>query len=276
VRFTSVTRRWAGFALAGLGLSLGWRYLSSARFSALPPGSFVEGRIVTGGVQSHPFTWLPWEALRPRRQILRWIKLDPARVELRVLVQGARKASLPLKDVLHQAGAIAGLNGGYFDVGSFAPSSLVVADGCPHGSGSSVAAHVGVWIVDAGKMKIIRGADLGDTTTLTQCIQCSPLLLWQGRNLIGRSSSLEPSLHTFRRSFVAVDDQGQWFLGCSSPLTLESLATLLADNTVMGTTLITALNLDGGPSSGLWVTGDVIDIPPQDTVKTLIGVFSRQ
>jgi hypothetical protein len=63
------------------------------------------------------------------------------------------------------------------------------------------------------------------------------------------------------RTLIAWDGGSRWWIGRSSPCTLESLATLLSKEMPAGWKVRHALNLDGGRSADLWASGQVAGGP---------------
>jgi hypothetical protein len=83
-----------------------------------------------------------------------------------------------------------------------------------------------------------------------------------------------------RRTFVATDGKGKWMIGTCNRISLSGLARLLARGDVIPELRIeTAMNLDGGPSSGLWsndAKGQVFEFKEASKVKNVIALFARK
>lgn len=143
-------------------------------------------------------------------------------------------------------GAVVAINGGYF-APSFQPAGLLWMDGrqvqplAPEGVLSGIVA-----LDAAGGLRLLpRGAELDGVHA---AFQAGPFLIDPGGGL-----GVRPRAASADRSVLAQDDHGRVLLLATGPLTLHHLATLLhEDAQIFGMERIErALNLDGGPSTGL-------------------------
>lgn len=105
---------------------------------------------------------------------------------------------------------------------------------------------------------------------VSQAIQSFPMLLING-NLV---EGIPDDGSRNRRSFVAIDQNGRLLIGaCQSPIwTMGDLAHYLDTSSMLN--IVSALNLDGGASSGIWVRGvsDALLMDSLDVVPTVIAI----
>ncbi len=105
---------------------------------------------------------------------------------------------------------------------------------------------------------------------VTQAIQSFPMLVLNGLQIDGIPDDGSRN----RRSFIAIDRSGKLLLGtCQSPLwTMSELAHYLDTSPLLN--VVSALNLDGGASSGIWIHGvpDVLLMDSLDVVPTIIAI----
>jgi hypothetical protein len=83
---------------------------------------------------------------------------------------------------------------------------------------------------------------------------------------------------TARRTIVATDGHGQWALIYTTSVTLADAANILTLPGVLGDWApVTALNLDGGSSSGLWASGNPspVSLPEFGHVRNYLGIVPR-
>jgi exopolysaccharide biosynthesis protein len=155
----------------------------------------------------------------------------------------------------HARGGVAAINAGFFTPEG-EPLGLVMASGKISGSWNSASSlGTGVWHSGAsGTSRISRRENLGRTaaTGMRELIQAGPLLVENGRTVTGLESAKSSA-----RSVVCWDGGTRWWIGCSAPCTLAALGQALADGQPAGWPVRHALNLDGGRSSDLWISGSI-------------------
>lgn len=173
------------------------------------------------------------------------VRFDLHRVNLSVAYQPAHPLSMEEWTQKEQPAAL--INGGYFD-GLDRATALVISNG--HSFGTSYQGFGGMLAVDAQghvQLRSLREQPYASSENLMQATQCSPMLLFDGqRTQFNTDQKASP------RSVVALDKQGR-LLFIASPgasFTLGELADLLARSDL---SLVNALNLDGGSSTGLFV-----------------------
>lgn len=152
-------------------------------------------------------------------------------------------------------GGIAAVNGGFFTPEGD-PLGLVSADGAVRGSwntGSSLGS--GVWYDDsAAGTAIVRRTRISRTSALTmnQLVQAGPMLV-EGSQAVGGLDAAKAS----PRTVIAWDGGSRWWIGRSSACSLADAARALASGSPAGWNVRQALNLDGGRSADLWISGSV-------------------
>lgn len=106
---------------------------------------------------------------------------------------------------------------------------------------------------DDGSMALIRREQF---ESARQALQSGPFLIENGSRVGGLSTKKSSA-----RSFLATDGKSRWLIARSSACSLAQLASALEHQNIGGFTIATALNLDGGRSSELWVSGKVTGGP---------------
>ncbi len=173
------------------------------------------------------------------------VRFDLHRVKLSVAYQPDHPLSMQEWTQKEQPAAL--INGGYFD-GLDHATALVISNG--QTSGTSYQGFGGMLAVDAQgnvQLRSLHEQPYDPAESLTQATQCSPMLLLNGqRTQFNTDTKMSP------RSVVALDKQGRLLFIASpgSAFTLNEMADLLARSDL---SLVTALNLDGGSSTGLYV-----------------------
>jgi Phosphodiester glycosidase len=178
---------------------------------------------------------------------LKLVFFDEALWTLRVAANPDRKNAKGLEAMARDAGAAAACNGGYFTP-QFGPIGLEIADGVRGGEFDRNNPLFGTLAVKDGAARLFKDNEITDDRGMTDLVQCCPRLMEGGLAEKGIGGDDRAP-----RTFVLTDNAGHWAFGVSNGIGLQELANLLA---VPG--VITefkpqrALNLDGGPSSGLW------------------------
>jgi hypothetical protein len=197
---------------------------------ALAPGISIREGKVSGGVA--------WRLID--------LSIDPARAELRV-VGGPPGGKL--EEMLPE-GALAAINGGYFDEG-FRPTAWLVDQGREI-SPKLVRTSGGVLALRSNELFVGPVSDLKFTPELA--VQNSPRLIEDGGKVGIHKDDGRRASRT-----IACDVSGRLHLLViaakpnEGPTLLES-ARLLAERPELGGLgCDAALNLDGGPSTGMWV-----------------------
>lgn len=147
---------------------------------------------------------------------------------------------------------------------------LLVADGLVHGS--SLQGRGGTFQVQNGQPRVRSNiTEPYQGEAFEQAVQAFPMLVLNGQTAYVPTRQERVS----RRTVVAQDAQGRILLMVTplTGLTLESLSVWLP-TTDMG--IVHALNLDGGGSTMLYVSGDQAPrLPSFDPVPAVLAVYPR-
>lgn len=152
-------------------------------------------------------------------------------------------------------GGIAAVNAGFFTPEG-EPLGLLVSSGKAAGSWNRASSlGSGIWHEDpAGDSAIQRRGRIGpsEAASMRELLQAGPLLVEHG-NAVGGLEAAKTSA----RTVLLWDGGRRWWIGRTSPCTLAGIAGALSARGPAGWTVRHALNLDGGRSSELWVSGTV-------------------
>jgi len=157
---------------------------------------------------------------------------------------------LSLNNWMKQTNAVAVINGGFFDKRNHAVA-LLVSNGQSYGT--SYSGFGGMLSVnDQGNVSLRSLRDQPynpDSEQLEQATQASPMLM-----IDSQRTQFQADASARRWSVIAMDKQGRLLLivSPSQAFSLNELADLLASSDLA---LETAMNLDGGASTGLYVNG---------------------
>lgn len=189
------------------------------------------------------------------------LRLSLDEVELRLLSpapgsQGARVSAMGAA-----AGAILAVNASYF-LADYTPLGLLVSGGRVLQKPRKV--DWGVFFVRDGHASLVHVRDVPDTAGMEFAVQAGPRLV-----VDGQPTRLKPQ--RARRTMIGVDAQGRVVLAVSAlPLLLSEAAEFLVSQGV-----VSALNLDGGPSSQLYYPQAGVALESFSPVANAIGVFPR-
>ena len=177
-----------------------------------------------------------------------------------------------LAKAMEQRGALAGINGGYFDPQD-SPVGLLVSDGKILSPLRKAKLLTGVLFATRDKVEITRASHFIMSRSIRSAVQCGPLLVEHSAPIAGLDDA-RPA----RRTFAAVDGKGHAALGLCSAVSLAQLGQILALPNALGEGRpVRALNLDGGSSSAFWFVGEqgVISIPEFKPVRDFVAVVPR-
>jgi len=173
---------------------------------------------------------------------------------------------------LAEAGCVAGVNGSYFQA-DFRPVGLMVADGREIGPFEKAKLLAGVLAVRGTRPEIVRSSKFAKSSDLRQAVQCGPMLVEGEQPVAGLNGE-----RSARRTVVATDGHGRWALIYLTAVTLADAARILTVPGILGDWRpSTALNLDGGSSSGLWAatSPEPVSLPEFGHVRNYIGIAPR-
>lgn len=178
-----------------------------------------------------------------------------------------------LEQLAGGTGAIAACNGGYFTP-EFGPSGLEIAQGVRTGAWQKGLPFGGVFFVLKQTPSLQPDGRFQMDDAITDLVQCCPMLVQDGAALRGIGGEDEVA-----RTFVACGPSDQWLIGYCPRATLPQLAGALVSAAVLHEFRVQqALNLDGGPSSGLWwkpATGPAQSIRGRTRVRNVITILPK-
>lgn len=200
------------------------------------------------------------------------VSFDTKNCEFRVL-DNPPEARQPLTVAMKAAGAVAGINGGYFHPDD-RPLGLVVAGGKTLHGFERAKLLSGVFIVRDGRASLIRSEKFSPSSAIEEALQAGPWLVEGGKPVSGLHAG-----RLARRSVIARTGRSRWVLLATSPVTLAELGEILALPGVLGEgTIQDALNLDGGSSTLLVALKEgraLIDIPSFGSVRNYLAIVPR-
>ncbi len=179
-----------------------------------------------------------------------------------------------LEHAMKKKACKAGINGGYFAADEQrTPLGLVRHNHQTSHRLSTGAFTVAGVVYDTGSgIKLERSHKLStEIPHMKEAIQGGPFLIEKGKLIPGLDNT-----KSAKRTFIATDGQGRWCIAITSPLTLKKLAVWLSKPAALGKFKVdTALNMDGGTSTALWLARPHIYKPPFKEVRNYIGVIPR-
>jgi uncharacterized protein YigE (DUF2233 family) len=174
-----------------------------------------------------------------------------------------------LADTMARENCLAGVNGGYFD-----PEGKPV--GLLRSSGKTIAPFrrarllSGVLAARPEGVEIFRAREFPTSRNWPEAVQCGPFLVERGKPVAGLDD-----VHSAPRTFVLTTNDRRAAIGYCEPITLASLARILAALSQLKVSR--ALNLDGGSSSAFWcrTTGETISVSELKPVRDFIAIIPR-
>lgn len=147
---------------------------------------------------------------------------------------------------------LAAANAGFFTPEG-APLGKVIASGKQAGSWNRASSlGAGVFSENTSGSLSLSRREFASGSGQSQLLQAGPMLLENGRPVSGLDAE-KPAI----RMFLLWDGGSRWWLGRSSLCTLSELGSALGKGSPSGWTARHALNLDGGRSADLWISGNV-------------------
>jgi exopolysaccharide biosynthesis protein len=200
------------------------------------------------------------------------VRLNPSAVRFRVHYNSGQP--LKVSTWAEQLQSLLVVNGGYFTP-EYAATGLLISDGQTWGA--VYGDFAGLFAVTAdGRVSVrwLRDRPYDPAEPLTQGVMSFPVLVKPG-GAMGFPADADDGM-TARRTVVAQDFDGR-ILFIAAPrgqLSLHELAVFLAESD-MG--IDTALNLDGGPSTGLWLATEKnpVGIDSDVAVPSIISIEAR-
>lgn len=199
---------------------------------------------------------------------------DDTQATLRVLDQpSAYAGSWAMASVMREAGAIAGVNGGFFHP-DFTPLGLMIADGRKTGTFTRTSLVSGAVLVTNSKPRLLWNHEFPGEQAVTQMLQAGPRLVDRSQPLASLNRTKAAT-----RTFIATDGRHRWAIGTVRSTSLAGLAELLASPGILpGMQVHRALNLDGGRSTALYARradGTEISRTGWSTVRNYLAVVPR-
>jgi uncharacterized protein YigE (DUF2233 family) len=233
-----------------------WEITGTEELGKLPGGGFVrQAELSDNGVSAR----------------LTAIVFSAKSYSLRV-VDSTSPGSTKAASALQEAGCVAGVNGSYFQA-DYRPVGLMVADGREIHPLEKAKLLAGVLLARGAKLEIVRSSKFTKSPDIRQAVQCGPMLVEEEHPTTGLNSE-----RSARRTIVATDGHGRWALIYLTSVTLADAARILTTPGALGDWVpSTALNLDGGSSSGLWAATSpaAVTLSEFGHVRNYIGIVPR-
>lgn len=199
---------------------------------------------------------------------LKVVRIDPEQYRFRALYRPSQALSLRQWRSL-EPGASVIVNANFFDP-EYRALGLVVSDGAAFGRPYR----------DRGGTLIVKGDDISirsfrsglpqQNQGIDQAIQGFPLLVENGAQAYFDQSSARRA----RRTVVAQDTSGRVLI-LVTPLLGLSLADLSAYLAATDLDIVTAMNLDGGGSTMLYLNAIDYQLPSFDALPTALAIYRR-
>jgi uncharacterized protein YigE (DUF2233 family) len=187
------------------------------------------------------------------------------------VIDSPKPGSASLSAVLEERNAIAGVNGGYFEP-DFTPVGLVIADGKTLQPLKKAKLLAGIVTVSPkGSVSILRSARFDPKPgAYSQALQCGPMLIENSTPVPGLNSE-----KIARRTIAATGPGQRVALIYLTSVTLADAAKILSVPKILGDWKpASALNLDGGSSSGLHAR-DTTSLPEIKRVRNFLEVVAK-
>ncbi len=150
-------------------------------------------------------------------------------------------------------GGLAAVNGGFFTPEGD-PLGRVVAGGKPIGSVNRASSLGAGWFLEKNGRPALARRDAFQGAR--EALQSGPFLVEHGKAVGGLSEKQSSA-----RTFVATNGASGWVIARTGACSLSQLAGALAGTDLGGVRIQTALNLDGGRSSEIWVSPEITGGP---------------
>lgn len=199
------------------------------------------------------------------------LRLDPNQFRLDIAYH---ETPQNLEDWQKETNALVVVNGGYFRIENekYIPNGLTIVDGEIFGSSYGLFGGM-LAVSDYGmELRWLEERPYNPYEQLRAALQSFPVLVKPGGEL-GFPAQYEDNLKA-RRTVIGQDRNGQ-ILFVVAPRGYFTLHQLSAYLTGSDLNLNIALNLDGGPSSGIWLAQPREIIPPQTLLPIVILAYPR-
>lgn len=175
-----------------------------------------------------------------------------------------------VREAVSKSEALGGVNGGYFQ-SDLTPVGLLISEGKLVHPLERAKLLSGVFFVRKQRPGLVRLQHFSDKG-VSDAIQCGPFLIESGGVVSGLNNR-----RSAPRTFVFVTQDANWGIGICRSVTLAELADILTLSDLFPSGPIsTALNLDGGSSTGLYVArqDQSISSPEWTTVGNFLVLSS--
>ncbi len=153
-----------------------------------------------------------------------------------------------LREIVESKGALAGINGGYFDEG-LEPIGLLISDDRVFHGLQRAKILSGIFYIKGGHPALARTREFPSVKGVQQAIQCGPFLVDGGRPVPGLDNG-----RVAARTFIFSCGSSLWGFGICRSVTLEEMGRILAEIPLVPDHPISrALNFDGGSSTAFYV-----------------------
>lgn len=207
-------------------------------------------------VQPRPVRPLAYHRTSSQGVTLAMVCFDDREYQLRVADQpdGCGSRWMDARSAAGSYRGLAAINGGFFTPEG-KPLGLLMETGTSRGHINQSSLGAGMFISSKTASAIIRRERYSSSRLAAEAynlLQTGPMLVERGQPVTGLSKANHRP-----RSFIAWDGGHHWAIGHAQSTTLAALAKALANTSPKGFNINTALNLDGGRSSDLWVGPEV-------------------
>jgi len=196
---------------------------------------------------------------------------------LRCIEQGGSAGFENLEEALIANSCIAGSNGGFFHHDNNQAVGLLIDNGKSSGDPSRKSSITSATLyAEKGQLHISRSKTFNQRKAPlpTNALQTGPFLIENGKVVVGNLNPLSTA-----RTFIATNGKGHWLLGYADNETMGDLAKTLSNpKNLAGFRVHTAINLDGGPSSALWINDGKRQLYMKEaqTVANYLGIAPIQ
>ena len=183
-----------------------------------------------------------------------------------------------LEEAMLANDCVAGINGGFFHDTSipYKPVGLLIDNGQASGNDQRPSGITSATIFEEEeKLHLVHSSEFNARTKPRphNLLQTGPFLVKDGKMREGFRNPIST-----QRSFLATDGKGRWMIGYSKNGSLRQLArTLARPDAFPDFKVQTAVNLDGGESSALWIKNNdsPIYFREENRVANYLGIVAK-
>ncbi len=146
-------------------------------------------------------------------------------------------------------GGLAAVNGGFFTPEGEPLGRIIVSGKSVGAINRASSLGSGFYVEKNGSPSLVRRDRFSGGR---EALQAGPFLVEKGRGIDGLSRKSSSA-----RTLVATDGRHGWILARTGSCSLAGLSSALTQASIGGVKIHSALNLDGGRSSEIWVSGAV-------------------